>query len=88
MTPETRAIFWARESSRKAEIEAEARRMSDMYSEQTYSEDIWFAWCVAAERQLTAQRIATDRSRAWNAAEDRWEDGYQAGYADAEGELY
>lgn len=65
VTLERREIFWERERHHREEIEAEARRLADLYGEQTYSDDIWFAWCVAAERHLTAQRIAVQRHQAW-----------------------
>lgn len=58
MTLETREIFWARNERQREAIETEASAMAAMYGEQTYSDDIWFAWCVAAERQLTAVSLA------------------------------
>lgn len=73
LTPQE--IFWIREDHWESEINVKAQGFYNLYSRDTtpwdaLSEAEQFPWCLAAERQLTAARIAMDRHHAWEKLRD------------------
>lgn len=68
LTPQE--IFWIREEHWEPEIRVKAQGFYNLYNRaappwDALSEAEQFPWCLAAERQLTANRIGEDRYRAW-----------------------